>query len=539
MSAVPTTGAAHRERLAERHPRALAPSNLILTVLLSVFGAVVGIQILVSLGVTPSTSQIGALAAMSLARIPLRTFRGFRSIHVQNLAQTSISSATFGAANSLLLPIGIPFVFGLPQMIVPMLVGVSLAMLLDGWLLYRMFDTPAFPATGSWPLGIAAAESIKAGDSGGKQALLLLGGLVTGAAGAVFSLPMSAFGVALIGGLGAMMAFSIGLLLRGYSVLLFHVDIARLYVPHGMMIGAGFVALIQVARMVIASSRESRKAAREGGEAPGVNGLGKSVRLGAMGYTAIVAALAIATGAYVGMSPGLLVLFVLYAAAAAFIHELIVGIAAMHSGWFPAFAVAMVTLLLGILLGFPPAALVVLAGFTAATGPAFADMGYDLKAGYELRGNGSDAVFELEGRRQQLIAGMVGFVVAIVVVALSYRMLFANHQTAPINAAYVAAIKAGISADAARNLALWAIPGALLQFAGGSRKQLGILFATGLLIPSPIAGWLVAVGIVVRLVAMRVLGNESSKHLQVFAGGVIAGDAIFTFFSSAIKSFHK
>jgi uncharacterized oligopeptide transporter (OPT) family protein len=539
MSAVPTTGAAHRERLAERHPRALAPSNLILTVLLSVFGAVVGIQILVSLGVTPSTSQIGALAAMSLARIPLRTFRGFRSIHVQNLAQTSISSATFGAANSLLLPIGIPFVFGLPQMIVPMLVGVSLAMLLDGWLLYRMFDTPAFPAAGSWPLGIAAAESIKAGDSGGKQALLLLGGLVTGAAGAVFSLPMSAFGVALIGGLGAMMAFSIGLLLRGYSVLLFHVDIARLYVPHGMMIGAGFVALIQVARMVIASSRESRKAAREGGEAPGVNGLGKSVRLGAMGYTAIVAALAIATGAYVGMSPGLLVLFVLYAAAAAFIHELIVGIAAMHSGWFPAFAVAMVTLLLGILLGFPPAALVVLAGFTAATGPAFADMGYDLKAGYELRGNGSDAVFELEGRRQQLIAGMVGFVVAIVVVALSYRMLFANHQTAPINAAYVAAIKAGISADAARNLALWAIPGALLQFAGGSRKQLGILFATGLLIPSPIAGWLVAVGIVVRLVAMRVLGNESSKHLQVFAGGVIAGDAIFTFFSSAIKSFHK
>jgi uncharacterized oligopeptide transporter (OPT) family protein len=539
MSAVPTTGAAHRERLAERHPRALAPSNLILTVLLSVFGAVVGIQILVSLGVTPSTSQIGALAAMSLARIPLRAFRGFRSIHVQNLAQTSISSATFGAANSLLLPIGIPFVFGLPQMIVPMLVGVSLAMLLDGWLLYRMFDTPAFPATGSWPLGIAAAESIKAGDSGGKQALLLLGGLVTGAAGAVFSLPMSAFGVALIGGVGAMMAFSIGLLLRGYSVLLFHVDIARLYVPHGMMIGAGFVALIQVARMVIASSRESRKAAREGGEAPGVNGLGKSVRLGAMGYTAIVAALAIATGAYVGMSPGLLVLFVLYAAAAAFIHELIVGIAAMHSGWFPAFAVAMVTLLLGILLGFPPAALVVLAGFTAATGPAFADMGYDLKAGYELRGNGSDAVFELEGRRQQLIAGMVGFVVAIVVVALSYRMLFANHQTAPINAAYVAAIKAGISADAARNLALWAIPGALLQFAGGSRKQLGILFATGLLIPSPIAGWLVAVGIVVRLVAMRVLGNESSKHLQVFAGGVIAGDAIFTFFSSAIKSFHK
>ena len=144
------------------HPKALAPANLVLTLVLSVFGAIVGIQMLASLGITPSTSLIGALAAMTLARVPLAMFRGFRSVHAQNLAQTSISSATFGAANSLFLPIGIPFLFGLPEMVVPMLVGVSLAMLLDAWLLYRMFDTPAFPAKNPWPLGIAAAEAIKA-----------------------------------------------------------------------------------------------------------------------------------------------------------------------------------------------------------------------------------------------------------------------------------------------------------------------------------------------------------------------------------------
>src|SRR5437868_790247 len=94
-------------KAAEIHPRALAPDNLILTVVLSVFGAIVGIQLLASLGITPSTSLIGALAAMTLARIPLAMFKGFRSVHSQNLAQTSISSATFGAANSLFLPIGI------------------------------------------------------------------------------------------------------------------------------------------------------------------------------------------------------------------------------------------------------------------------------------------------------------------------------------------------------------------------------------------------------------------------------------------------
>lgn len=451
------------------HPRALAPANLLLTVVLSIFGAIVGIQILASLGITPSTSLVGALAAMALARVPLAMFRGFRSVHAQNLAQTSISSATFGAANSLFLPIGIPFLFGLPDMVVPMLVGVSLAMLLDAWLLYRMFDTPAFPARNPWPLGIAAAEAIKAGDSGGKQAWLLLGGLGTGVAGAIFQLPMSAFGVALIGGLGAMVAFGVGLLTRGYSSALFGLDIAKIYVPHGMMIGAGIVALIQVARVVLQRRATGSETTAAGTRPDGARTLGRSLRLGSLGYLAIMVLLTAGTGAYVGMSPTMLLCFVLYGTFAAFVHELIVGIAAMHSGWFPAFAVALITLLIGILIGFPPEALVVLAGFSAATGPAFADMGYDLKAGYVLRGEMADPAFEMDGRRQQMIAGMVGFGVAIVVVACTYQLYFANQMTAPINAAYVAAIKAGISGETARNLALWAIPGAVLQLLGGPR----------------------------------------------------------------------
>lgn len=530
---------AHHPVQEERHPRALAPDNLILTVVLSVFGAIVGIQLLASLGITPSTSLIGALAAMTLARIPLAMFKGFRSVHSQNLAQTSISSATFGAANSLFLPIGIPFLFGLPNMVMPMLVGVSLAMLLDAWLLYRMFDTPAFPARNPWPLGIAAAEAIKAGDKGGKQARLLLGGLATGVAGAVFALPMSAFGVALIGGLGAMIAFGVGLLLRGYTMPLFGLDIAKLYIPHGMMIGAGLVALVQVTLVVLKNSGAKAKAANTGVDAEGAARLGRSLRLGTAGYLAITLLLTVGTGIYTGMSFGMLVAFIIYGTFAAFVHELIVGIAAMHSGWFPAFAVALITLLIGILIGFPPEALVVLSGFAAATGPAFADMGYDLKAGHLLRGEGADMAFEMEGRRQQMIAGMIGFVVAIVVVLASYHIFFANNQTAPINAAYVAAIKAGISLETAKSLALWAIPGAILQLLGGPRQQLGVLFATGLLIASPAAGWMVAAGIAVRLVLMRLAGPGVRDRMEVFAGGVIAGDALYSFFSGAVKAIRK
>jgi uncharacterized oligopeptide transporter (OPT) family protein len=108
-----------------------------------------------------------------------------------------------------------------------------------------------------------------------------------------------------------------------------------------------------------------------------------------------------------------IIAFALYAAFAAFVHELIVGISAMHAGWFRAFAVALITLIIGILLGFPPVALALLFGFNASTGPAFADMGYDPKAGFILRGSGADRAFELDGRRQQLYAAMLAFLIAI------------------------------------------------------------------------------------------------------------------------------
>ena len=534
------TKTSHSAGAGQRHPRALAPGNLILTVVLSVFGAVVGVQLLATLGVTPSTSLIGALAAMTLARVPLLWFRGFRSVHAQNLAQTSISSATFGAANSLFLPIGIPFLFGMDDMIVPMLIGVSAAMLVDAWLLYRMYDTPAFPAKNPWPPGIAAAQAIKAGDEGGRRAKVLGLGLLTGLVGAVFTLPMSAFGVALIGGFGAMAAFGVGLLFTQYADPLFGLDLNAIYLPHGMMMGAGLVALFQVGRTILKARRTAadgtRAAGTPDGTQDGAQRLSRSMRLGFGAYLAISVLLAFGTGAATHMSPGMLIGFLVYATLAAFLHELLVGIASMHSGWFPAFAIALITLLLGILIGFPPEALVVLSGFTAATGPAFADMGYDLKAGYLLRGENADPAFELEGRRQQLIAAMIGFGVAIVVVLVSYRMFFDNGQTAPIDAAYVAAIKAGPSVETAQHLALWAIPGAIVQLIGGPKRQLGILLATGLLITTPMAGWMVAAGIAVRVIAPRVLGPKAKDDLEVFAGGAIAGDALYSFGNGVFKA---
>jgi uncharacterized oligopeptide transporter (OPT) family protein len=525
-----------------RHPRFLEPASLLLIAPLCVVGAIIGVQLIVTLGITANTSLIGALAAMALARIPIAALVRYRSVHVQNLAQSAISAATFGAGNALLLPLGIPFVLGRPDLVPPLFAGVFLAMLLDAFMLYRMFDSEVFPATGAWPPGAAAAEAIRAGDTGGRKALILGVGIVVGIGGNWLIAPgaMSAFGVAFIGNVWALTMFGIGLLLRGYSTLLFNHpmfaaiipggDINKAFIPHGMMVGAGIVALIQVAMVILRRGNTHLGATRSHEE------VRRWLGLGAGGYIVIALIIALLGGLLAEMSLPMLVLFLIYAAFAALVHELIVGLAAMHSGWFPAFAVALITLVIGMLIGFPPVALALLVGFSAATGPAFSDMGYDLKAGFMLRGYGSDPVFEMDGRRQQLFAALFAFVIAGVVVLLSYRGLFAQNLVAPVDRVYVATIKAGASPYVAQQLLIWAIPGAIIQFLGGPKRQLGVLLSTGLLIAFPIAGWAVLVGIACRLVWQRAAQSEG---MEVFGAGVIAGDSLFAFFTSTWKAMLK
>jgi uncharacterized oligopeptide transporter (OPT) family protein len=519
------------------HPRFIELGSLLLIAPLCVVGAIIGVQLIVTLGITANTSLIGALAGMALARIPLNMFIRYRSIHVQNLAQSAISAATFGAGNALMLPIGIPFVLGRPDLVPALFAGVFLAMLIDGYMLYRMFDSEIFPATGAWPPGAAAAEAIRAGDEGGRKAVVLGVGVLVGIIGNWLIAPavMSAFGVAFIGNIWALSMFGIGLLLRGYSTLLFGGilpggDIAKAYVPHGMMVGAGVVALIQVAIIILAR----RTAHTDGGSATRTPAeVRVSLGLGSLAYLVVALLIALLGGLVAQLSVGMLLLFLVYAAFAALVHELIVGLAAMHSGWFPAFAVALITLVIGMLIGFPSVALALLVGFSAATGPAFADMGYDLKAGFMLRGYGGDPDFERDGRRQQLLAAMFAFVVAGVVVLIAYPGFFAQNLVAPVDRVYVATIKAGASPDVAWALGMWAIPGAIIQFLGGPRRQLGILLSTGLLIQFPLAGWAVLVGIACRAVWERFAKAEG---MQVFGAGVIAGDALFAFFTSTWKA---
>jgi uncharacterized oligopeptide transporter (OPT) family protein len=545
MSEITANGVAPQRTARAAHPHFMTLATLALIAPLCVVGAIIGVQLIVTLGITANTSLIGALAGMGLARIPLAMFRHYRSIHVQNLAQSAISAATFGAGNALMLPIGIPFVLGRADLVMPMFIGVTLAMLIDGYLLYRMFDSEVFPASGAWPPGAAAAEAIRAGDEGGRKAAVLGIGVVLGIAGNwLAGIPMSAFGVAFIGNIWALTMFGIGLLLRGYSSLLFNHplfatiipkgDINAAYIPHGMMVGAGIVALVQVAMIIL---RRDRLRAGGLGATRAPHQVRSALGLGFVAYVIIAVVIALLGGLLAELSLPMLLLFLVYAAFAAMIHEVIVGLAAMHSGWFPAFAVALITLVIGMLIGFPPVALALLVGFSAATGPAFSDMGYDLKAGYMLRGYGTDPAFEMDGRRQQLIAAMFAFVVAAVVVLIAYPSFFAQGLVAPVDRVYVATIKAGASSGVATALLVWAIPGAIIQVLGGPKRQLGVLLSTGLLIAFPMAGWAVIVGVGCRAVWGRLIKSGDTETMQIFGAGVIAGDALYAFCNSMARNF--
>lgn len=523
MSLPPSTRPDHKPATA----RFAEPLLLLLSLLLAVLGAIIGLQLITSLGISANTSIIGALLAMLSSRIPLGITRRLRSLERQNLVQTAVSSATFGAANSLMIPLGVPAAMGMPELVLPMLIGAAAAMLLDGYMLYRLFGSRIFPASGSWPAGVATAEAIWAGDQGGKKAAFLGLGAATGITGALCGIPMSAFGAAFLGNVAALGMFGLGLLLRAYSPHWLGVDLAARYIPHGLMIGAGLVALFQVASAI----RQARHGQQAEQASLSVNGqqTRRVLSGGLLAYCLIALLISLLAGHAGEMTPGMLLAFVLYAAFAAYVHELIVGIAAMHSGWFPAFAVALITLTIGMVIGFPPSALAILAGFSSATGPAFADMGYDLKTGYLLRGEGRDPAAELAGRRQQLLAAMAGFLVAALVVALSHRHFFALGMIPPVDHVYAATIRAGSSSHTISQLLLWALPGALLQYLGGAKRQLGVLLSTGMLIMLPLAGWAVLAGLAIRLWLQKQQPERHRAAMSAFAGGVIAGDTLYGF----------
>lgn len=538
---------------ASEHPKAYAPHILILNIVMSVLGAIIGLELIVRTGVAPNTSIVGALFAIIISRIPIAILKKYQSIHCQNLIQTSISGATFSAANCFLLPIGVPVIMGRMDLMYPMLIGSFLATIIDATILYKTFDSEMFPAEGAWPPGVASAESILAVVQKGKKALLLLAGMGIGIGGKMIGIPTDLLGVSWFGDFAAMAALGVGSIVigiiktNGFIIDIFGTSLPVItdlfgegadlmaqpmfqYMPHGIMIGAGLISLIQCGRMLLKKSDGNSAA---GKFSSSMANMKKALGGGYVAYLIVAVLLAVITGIWSDMSMFQLIIWVIFSAFAAIASELIVGISAMYSGWFPGFATALIFLIVGMLIGFPAIPLGILVAYTSATGPAFSDMAYDLKCGYILRGCGQDQELELEGRKQQYYSEMIGFMVAFVLVAIMAGKYFDQGLFAPVDATFAATIEAGAGAGVAKWLVIWAIPGAIIQLLGGSR-QVGILFATGLLVGSTINGLTILIALVLRYVLVK-RNKENEQTLNILGAGSLAGAALYSFFTATLS----
>lgn len=543
-------------RAKEPHVKAFERGTLLLSLAVSAASAIICMQIISRIGFTPNTSIIGALIAMSLARMPFACLKKFRSLDRQNLVQTMTSGAGFAAANCTLLSVAIFYAYGDMKLVLPMLLGAGIATLIGMHLVARSFDSELFPATGSWPPGVATAQALIAGDEGGKKGRNLFYGILLGAVGSsqlfafpsigMNGLPMAGIGIAFIANVFAMIALAFGLIIRGYFSYIaawlaplaagFGVELpanlGSTYIPHGFMIGAGTISLVQALMVIFKDKRPS--AGTTGGEGYTVSSsLLKTTLSGHVVLFALGAALlAVMSGLWGEMSMGSLLLWVIWCTFSATVAPVLVGLSAMHSGWFPGFAVSIIFLSLGIFMDFPPQALILLIGYVASTGPCFADMGYDLKTGWIIRGKGEYPEYELDGRRQQMIAELLGGVVAVIVTGLLMNMHFKLDMVPPVSKVFAATVKAGANPAVLKQLFYASIFGALLQLVGGAKKAIGILFATGLLINNPIYG----IGLLIALLIRWPLEKKYKTELEIYGGGLVAGDGIYGFINALIRS---
>ncbi|MEM0100323.1 MAG: OPT/YSL family transporter [Desulfurococcaceae archaeon] len=535
----------------EYHPKLYEPIVLGMGLVLAIFGAIVGMELISRVGINPNTSIIGALIAIAFSYIPIEIARRMRNIHRINLVQTVISGATFQAGNVILLTIAVPYLLGLVEGVhfYGVVIGVLIAGFIDILLAYWIFDSPFYPARNPWPPGVATAEAIKAAIGKGKRALLLLYGMIFGGALTYLGYPGDVVGITLITQIVAITAFGIGLILRAYGPQLIGIDLFKIYAPQGIMAGAGIAALIQFIILYMKVRKEGKKASQNTSGSAFVTSISTTIVTADVALRRMVLALvmwiigAFITGVLTGlngsMNPVLFIIWALYTGFQAWFTTLICGLSGMYAGWFPAFATALASLVISLLLGFPPLAAGISVAYVAATGPGMADLCYDLKTGWILRGEGKDPDFERIGRRWQFYAKVLSLAIALILVMVFYRAYFeALKLFPPASRTLATTAKAAADPQLARWLLIWAPVGFILQLIGGPERQIGILLATGLMIMNPPAGIAVLVTVAARFILIKIYGVEKLRDVFYVGGaGAVGGSAIVSFIVYTLRAY--
>lgn len=294
------------------------------------------------------------------------------------------------------------------------------------------------------------------------------------------------------------------------------------------MIGAGLVQIAQTVftfRRSIPSSSDHTSETQETSSRIGIRDLVFHLAT----FTVGAACLFVMAELWQGKFPSVQIFsWIIFAGLAAVIHTLIVGYCAMLSGWFPSFAVAIALILIAALLNFPPETLAMLAGYILATGPLFADLGYDLKAGWIVRGRDINPIYEREGRRQQVWLQQIGGLVGIVTAFIIFGAYWQQDLIPPMGRVVATTIDLSVTPSLSDELAIGILLGIAIQALGGGRRALGVLLSTGLLLDNSIYGWAL-------LVALLIRNKFGKKPMTVRAPGLIAGDGLTGFGEAFVR----
>lgn len=508
------------------------PMTIIFGVILSVLSGIICMQIMGKVGVSANTSILGAVLAMLVSRIPLTLFGKFKNLERQNYIQTIVSGAGFAAANCAFVAVAILYVMGETQAILPMALGCIFGTVISVYTVGSLYDSPLFPTKEAWAPGVATAEVLEAGDEGGDKAKRVIQGIVVGIVGSFFKLPVGAVGIVFIANIVSMLALGIGLLVRGYCAPLTGFDLGTTRIPQGFMVGAGLIALVQSIISICQNSSKRKKTEEKAvGEVVTVSAAKtkSTLVIALLTHVAGGVFVGIACGIFTGMSPVKMIIWIVWTAFASVASMIIIGKAAMYSGWFPGFAVTTIFMTIGVLIGFPPIAVAVLTGYVSAVGPCFADMGYDLKTGWIIRGKSKNVEHELYGRKQQIYIEMVGALIGIIVVIFFANMTMKDGLIPATSTVFATTAEMGSDISLLKELMIWAVPGAIIQIIG-RKYMFGVLLATGLLINNPVYG----IGVIVAVIFRKIIGDE---FMNCRDAGLIAGDGLFGFFSSLVKMF--
>ncbi|MGI6075386.1 MAG: hypothetical protein ACOYD9_03355 [Pyramidobacter sp.] len=98
------------------------------------------------------------------------------------------------------------------------------------------------------------------------------------------------------------------------------------------------------------------------------------------------------------------------------------------------------------------------------------------------------------------------------------KMHFNLNLLPPVIRVFATTVQAGSDYSILQEMLFWAVPSALLQIIGGSKKALGILCTTGLPIRNPIYG----IGLVVALLIRAIFIKNHEEAMQLYGAGFVS-----------------